>query len=161
MKLDLDRQGAGRTRLAVDEHLTLDQDPELGLPATASLRGELSVDNLESRVVVQGTLRVSAAATCDRCLEDFEAEFAADVEIVIVRARSPEGELDSWVIHQRSGEVDLDEPLREAALLALPQKMLCAEDCRGICPTCGANLNRESCDCPAAEGEGGEELPEA
>jgi uncharacterized protein len=162
MKLDLDRQGGGRTRLAVDERLALGEDPELGLPAEVTLRGVLVVDNLESRAIVQGTLQVSALVTCDRCLEEFAAEYPADLEVVVVRARSAEGELDAWVIHQRTGEVDLEEPLREAALLALPQKMLCGESCRGLCPTCGTNLNRESCNCPpVAADPREEEFPQA
>jgi len=155
MKLDLDRQGAGRTRLAVDERLNLNQDPASGLPAQAEVHGELVVDNLELQVLVRGPLRTTVEVACDRCLESYREQYSADVDIMIVRARVAEPEEDETearVIHQRTGEVDLDEALREAALLALPQKLLCAEDCRGLCPTCGANLNRESCRCsPAGE----------
>jgi uncharacterized protein len=123
------------------------------LPAQAALHGELVVDNLDLRVLVHGQLLVGVAVVCDRCLEPFHGEYTADVDVVVVRARVAEpgeGETDAWVIHQRTGEVDLDEPLREAALLALPQKLLCAEECRGLCPTCGANLNDGACHCPQA-----------
>ena len=151
MKLDLDRQGSGRTRLAVDEWLGLGQDPESELPAEAELRGDLVVDNLDLRVLVHGSLQVGVEVVCDRCLTAFHGEYTADVDVVVVRARVAEpgeGESEAWVIHQRTGEVDLDEPLREAALLALPQKLLCADECRGLCPTCGANLNEGGCACP-------------
>lgn len=148
MKLDLDRQGSGRTGLEVAERLLLEVDPDLALPADVVLRGRLTVDNLEGRCLVHGELAVTVTVACDRCLDDFALTYPAPVEITVVRAVSSEGEGDSWVIHQRQGEVALDEPLREAALLALPQKLLCRDDCRGICPRCGANRNREACACP-------------
>ena len=56
-------------------------------------------------------------------------------------------ETDSWVIHQKTGEVDLTEPLREAVMIALPQKRVCRDDCHGLCPQCGIDLNQESCRC--------------
>jgi uncharacterized protein len=146
MKLDLDRQGPGRTHLDVDERLATGASGPL--PSVVGLRGCLTVDNLESRVLVTGVLAGDAVAVCDRCLEDFTCSFETVVEIVVLRdPTSDEGELDSWVIHERSSEVDLDESLREAALLGLPLKFLCADTCRGLCPHCGANRNRESCAC--------------
>lgn len=159
MKLDLERQGPGRSRLDVDERLPTGA-PE-PLPSSVALCGSLRVDNLESRVLVTGVLDGEAVVVCDRCLEDFTCGFATAVEIVVLRdPGSDEGELDSWVIHQRSGEVDLDEPLREAALLGLPLKFLCSDTCRGLCPHCGANRNRESCDCARDEDDSRwDELP--
>ncbi len=150
MKLDLDRQGPGCTLLDVDERLPTGAPAPL--PATVGLRGRLTVDNLESRVLVTGVLAGDAVAVCDRCLADFTCGFETVVEIVVLRdPTSNEDELDSWVIHERSSEVDLDESLREAALLGLPLKFLCADTCRGLCPQCGANRNRESCACAQDE----------
>lgn len=150
MKLDLDRQGPGCTLLDVDERLPTGAPAPL--PPTVGLRGRLTVDNLESRVLVTGVLAGDAVAVCDRCLEDFTCAFETVVEIVVLRdPTSDEGERDSWVIHERSNEVDLDESLREAALLGLPLKFLCADTCRGLCPHCGANRNRESCACAQDE----------
>lgn len=159
MKLDLDRQGSGRTRLEVDERLAT--GAEEPLPAEVELRGCLTVDNLEGRILVTGSLEAATVAVCDRCLEDFACRFTAPVEITVLRAPSFEGELDPWVIHQRSGEVDLDEPLREAALLGLPQKLLCDESCRGLCLRCGANLNLETCGCSAGDADPGRSDPTA
>jgi uncharacterized protein len=150
MKLDLDRQGPGCTLLDVDERLPTGAPAPL--PSTVGLHGRLTVDNLESRVLVTGLLAGDAVVVCDRCLEDFTCGFETVVEIVVLRdPTSDEGELDSWVIHERSAEVDLDESLREAALLGLPLKFLCADTCRGLCPHCGANRNRESCACAQDE----------
>ena len=60
MKLDLDRQGSGRTGLEVAERLPLEADPDLALPADVELRGSLTVDNLEGRCLVHGELAVVA-----------------------------------------------------------------------------------------------------
>jgi uncharacterized protein len=46
--------------------------------------------------------------------------------------------------------VDLESLLREQIILMMPLKPLCVESCKGLCPQCGANLNRETCKCPAA-----------
>ena len=151
MKLDLDRQRLGRSHLDVAERLGL--DVEAPLPAEVELRGRLTVDNLESRMVVLGTLAATAAAVCDRCLEDFVCEFEAGIEIVVLRDTATDEVSDPWVIHQRRGEVDLTESLRQAALLGMPQKMLCAAECRGLCPHCGVNRNREACPCAEQAGD--------
>jgi uncharacterized protein len=52
-------------------------------------------------------------------------------------------------ISPNTHEIDLSFGVRESLLLALPMKVLCSEDCKGLCPHCGANLNEESCDCVA------------
>ena len=151
MKLDLDRDPVGRSRVAVAESSTLERgDEEL---VAVALSGSLVVDNLESRVVVTGNLEGSCQVACDRCLEDFALTFEVPVEILVIRDFAPESEPDVCVIHQRVGLVDLDPALREASLLALPQKRLCTETCRGLCPACGGNRNLTACDCAAAESD--------
>jgi len=151
MKFDLDRQAPGRSVLEVRERLRSDAPPPL--PAEIALEGRLTVDNLDGRLVLLGALAAAADAVCDRCLGEFVCRFTADVEIVVLRDAIADEEPDPWVIHQRRGEVDLAEPLREAALLGLPQKFLCAEECRGLCPHCGANRNRETCSCPVGDAD--------
>lgn len=150
MKIDLDRHPAGRSRLAVHEHLALEPPQEAAtlVPPLAELSGALTVDNLEARMLVHGELTVSAELVCDRCLEPFAGSFAATVDVTIIRDATAEDEDDPWVIQQRSGEVDLVEALRQAAVLGLPIKRLCSEECRGLCAGCGANLNLEECRCP-------------
>ncbi len=118
-------------------------------PAAVAVAGALRVDNLESRFVLRGELEACGEATCDRCLGDFALTFSVPVEIVILRdAGGDEDEGDTLVIHQRQGEVDLTDALREAVVLAVPLQRICHETCRGLCPSCGADRNRETCDCP-------------
>jgi uncharacterized protein len=74
------------------------------------------------------------------------------VEIQVLRdVDTDEGEGDTLVIHQRKGEVDLREALRESVVLACPQAPLCGEDCLGLCPVCGVDRNEIACTCAEEE----------
>lgn len=150
MKLDLDRTAAGASELPVAGELDLDFGP--AGPGAVAVEGTLRVDNLESRFVLRGELVARGTATCDRCLGSFPLVFPVPVELVILRDAGGEHDDDDAgdtpVIHQRQGEVDLTEAMREAVALAVPIQHVCRDDCRGLCATCGADLNRETCDCP-------------
>lgn len=146
MRLDLDRTPAGRSEHPVAGEFVLEFEAES--PITVAVGGDLVLDNLEGRCVVRGELAGASAVACDRCLQDYELEFGVPVELIILRDAGEEtDDSDTLVIHQRSGEVDLTDALREAAILALPQSRCCREDCRGLCARCGANLNETQCDC--------------
>ena len=147
MKLNLDILPCGRSTLSVDETYRLDL--EEGDAGEVHVVGELLVDGTETCVSIRGDLTVSGEAECDRCLARFELRYIAEVDVVIVRDDRVTDEEDgtAWTVHQARGTVDLTAALKEAALTMLPQKMLCREDCRGICAQCGANCNVETCDC--------------
>jgi uncharacterized protein len=152
MKLDLDRQERGRSGLPVSGEVALGLGD--GRPDRAALRGELVVDNVESRFLLSGCLEATGRAECSRCLAEFELSWDVPVEITILRdVETDEGEGDSLVVRQRAGEVDLAEALRESAVLALPQAPICREDCRGLCPSCGADRNTDSCNCADEESD--------
>jgi uncharacterized protein len=104
--------------------------------------------------------RVSGRATtrlgldCGRCLEPYEMplEVTFDLRYVPHAENTGEGEReikedDLTTAFYREGTLDVTELLREQFQLALPMKPLCAEECRGLCPDCGANLNRTDCGC--------------
>jgi uncharacterized protein len=92
---------------------------------------------------------------CSRCVEEFEVPVDAHFELGYVPEASeasadPEREIsedDLTTAFYRDGAVDVIDMLREQFQLALPMKPLCAETCRGLCPECGANLNRTECGC--------------
>ncbi len=146
MKLDLDRQEHGRSELPVEGDLALGLGD--GRPDHATVRGNLLVDNVESRFLLNGTLQAQGRAECSRCLAAFDLRWDVPVEITVLRdVATDEGEGDSLVIRQRKGEVDLTEAVRESVVLALPLAPLCREDCRGLCPRCGIDRNTGTCDC--------------
>ena len=105
-------------------------------------------------ILIRGSLEGSLGLSCGRCLEPFAAPVATEFELLLLPAPASESpdeeelsarELDLDVY---TGEtVDLEALVREQIILLVPLKPLCQEDCRGLCPGCGANLNRETCPC--------------
>ena len=105
---------------------------------------------------LSGDMEVKFSCPCDRCLEPVEMTFKEH----IVQGVSPIGEYpetssdDEGLSDDEAGlyvthtdYIDVDEFLREEAILLIPVKRLCKEDCKGICPECGAMLNKETCSC--------------
>lgn len=123
-------------------------------------RIEGSLKRHDSFVRLQGTLRGVLESTCDRCLGRFERPVETEMALRIVFGESPAGELESETgvgaerdetfVGSSDEPIDLSDALREAVLLELPIKNLCREDCRGICPRCGANRNLDPCACETA-----------
>lgn len=103
---------------------------------------------------VTGRTATKLELDCSRCVEPFEVPVAAEFELRYVPhvANTGEGEReveedDLTTAFYRDGVLDVIDLLREQFQLALPMKPLCAEACRGLCPQCGANLNRTDCGC--------------
>lgn len=146
MRLDIDRTEHGRTELPISAELELKFGEDR--PDAASLQGTLRVDNLESRFLVNGELQATSDVPCARCLEKFSFAWEVPVEIMVLcDHKSDEGEGDTLVLHQSRGEVDLRAALTECVVLAYPITTICREDCKGLCPTCGVDRNKQSCDC--------------
>ncbi len=92
---------------------------------------------------------------CDRCLDTVTGEFVLDFERVVadegtLTDEQIEDNVDEYVIVE-NGTLDIDEQLSEALLLDFPRKILCAEDCPGLCPKCGKSLKHGDCGCQKKE----------
>jgi uncharacterized protein len=103
---------------------------------------------------VTGRATTKLELECGRCLEDFQLPIDVSFELryvpAIENAGEPEREIaedDLTTAFYREGSLDVIDMLREQFMLALPMKPLCTEACRGLCPECGANLNRTECGC--------------
>jgi uncharacterized protein len=103
---------------------------------------------------VTGKVATRLEMECSRCLEPFAFPVDAAFELLYVPqvANAGDGERevaeeDLATAYYRDGMLDVTELLREQFQLALPMKPLCETECRGLCPECGANLNRVPCDC--------------
>ncbi len=84
---------------------------------------------------------------CDRCLDEFEREYSYEFSHVLVRSlNSNDDEYDEYIVTE-ADKLDMDELAVTDCLLQLPSKTLCKEDCKGLCPVCGTNLNEKQCDC--------------
>ena len=103
---------------------------------------------------VQGRATTRLMLECGRCLDEMEVPVDARFELRYVPQAQNRGEDEREIVEDdlttafyREGTLDVIEMLREQFQLALPMKPLCAESCRGLCPECGANLNRVNCGC--------------
>ena len=100
-------------------------------------------------VYFQGNLSGTVRTACRRCLEDFDWQLARAFRFLIVKTArgTEEPEDDTGIDHYAGYDIDLSPLVREQALLALDDRGLCSEECKGLCPGCGANLNGEDCKC--------------
>ena len=84
---------------------------------------------------------------CDRCADDIEKKYDFSHNKIIVNAMENENDdYDDYIVVENN-VLDLDELINEEIQLFLPAKMLCKDDCKGLCQNCGKNLNYEKCEC--------------
>jgi uncharacterized protein len=124
--------------------------------STAPLECRLTHYRAGDDLILGGTIRGQLLATCARCAEEFPWAFETPLELVLSprqAAADPDGALtaDDVALGYYAGpEVDLSPLVCEQTLLALPTRPLCREDCLGLCPGCGINMNTTPCTCAAA-----------
>ncbi len=153
------KEPVGATRSVVVDADLHDLAPEVELgqgpvEGSASLTGPLRLMHVTSGVLVQGELRGTLTLSCVRCLEPVqvplgvavEETFEPTIDIVTGQSVRP-GEEDRALWINEHHILDLQEVLRQNVLVALPIHVLCKPDCRGLCATCGKNLNEGDCDC--------------
>lgn len=103
----------------------------------------------ERKLTAEGEIHLSLLIPCDRCLTPVKVDFDLDVGFSADLNQSEEKraeELDEQP-YISGNYLDVDQLVRNELLLNLPMKVLCRDDCKGICNRCGANLNNESCEC--------------
>ena len=99
-------------------------------------------------LLATGTVQGAWEAPCRRCLQPVSGDVLVEFQ-ELFEPNPREGETYP-LGHDR---IDLEPLARESLTLDLPLAPLCAEDCRGLCPTCGADLNQGDCDCPPADAD--------
>ena len=106
---------------------------------------EGQVRNEAGMLVLQLQANTTLRSVCDRCAEEFDAEISVEYSCVLAEEKQLEDSED--IILLEDGEVDLEELARAAFILDMDTKTLCSDDCQGLCPGCGVNLNYEPCRC--------------
>ncbi len=122
---------------------------DLGDPETP-IELELVVHQQGEDLLLKGLVRTNLNLICDRCLGKMSYSVDGAFDIWLVPERPPDLKADEENIlifppHQQ--EVDLSRVVAEAIYIELPQNTLCREDCKGLCSTCGADLNKQPCEC--------------
>jgi uncharacterized protein len=147
------RKLAFRESYAPGEWEPLDGKLKQASPLVAEGTAELVSRSL-GEVRVRGHLSVCLDTECDRCLEaasiPIESDFDLFYEPMSLVPEEAEVEInqgESEIGFYEGEGLELEDILRERVLLALPMRKVCREDCQGICPVCGQNLNQKSCGC--------------
>jgi len=127
-------------------------DERVSLIAPATVNGKVRLSGNE--VFVNGHVDARVEVECDRCLKPVELPVSADFTLEYISgseyessqaAELTEAELSVSVFDGQA--LDVDEIVKEQILLAVPTRMLCREDCKGICPECGMDRNTGECNC--------------
>lgn len=100
--------------------------------------------NRAGMVSLDYTAGVTVRHLCDRCLDEFDREYSFGFSHILTRSEAPEGDDD---VYCEGGVLDMNELAISDLLVEFPTKVVCREDCKGLCPVCGCNLNREQCGC--------------
>ncbi|MBQ2932499.1 MAG: DUF177 domain-containing protein [Clostridia bacterium] len=102
---------------------------------------------------IGGSLELSASIVallefdCDRCCESLSEEFEGEFTEILRKEDIGADDKNPDAIYYQGNSLDLDDIVLNNIILQLPSKHLCREDCKGLCPTCGKNLNLGECDC--------------
>ena len=113
---------------------------------------EIELDKRSNReVYLKGVVKTDVKLQCSRCTEEYDYNIRADFALYYMQtsenydAEITDEEIATFAF---SGyELDITDRIRETLILEVPIRGLCKEDCKGLCPICGANLNYEKCDC--------------
>ncbi len=127
---------------------------------SSMVQGKVRLMRTDRGILVKGILHTEVEVTCSRCLTLFscplglniEEEYFPATDVVSGTSLPLPEEPGCFTIDERH-TLDLTEAIRQSALLAIPMKPLCREDCAGLCPGCGHNLNQGPCNCLPQERE--------
>lgn len=139
-----------RKEIAPDDPIWQDADRRLSEPIQLDLEARTVGDG----VLVRGEMQAEVVAECRRCLAEVPVSIKDDFGL-LYESLSPEDEVELggeiYPLPERGDELDLAPAIREQFLLRVPDYVLCSESCRGLCPRCGTDLNRMTCDCVTEE----------
>ena len=134
------------------EHFDLDY---ADIVLTDDVKAQGKLEKSGETILCHGSLQTKLSANCTRCLKVFS--FAVNARLSVnfvprVESKKPvdEIELSGMDVEEEfydESQIDLSNPSRDLILLSLSQVMLCRENCLGLCPECGTNLNDNKCDC--------------
>jgi len=116
-------------------------------PVTEPVLAQGTVRNTAGVLMMTGHITTCIHGTCDRCAADFDRDIHFPIDVVLVTEMANEENEDEWVFPLEGDSADLDDIVRTVFVLNLDSKLLCKEDCQGLCCRCGKDLNEGPCNC--------------
>ncbi len=140
-----------KKQLDVEYHLSIKNEiEEIDFDKSSLVKG--SVKDMAGYITLNLEATVKYKTNCARCLTPiWETMFIVFEKTVVTEDTKLQNEENDDYIVSKDGFVDVDETLIEQIYLELPLRHLCKEDCKGLCPKCGCDLNKEKCNCNLAE----------
>jgi len=158
MRIELDKLEQAGNRFAhvyEPEEIVLDEE-YVRLTSPPEVMGR--VERSGQQVRLRGKINTTAEVDCDRCLKSVSVPVETEFDVTYVpeedytSSEAAELQEEDLSLSVFDGEtIDIDELVREQVLLALPNRALCGEECKGLCPVCGADRNVNPCDCQSKE----------
>lgn len=110
---------------------------------------DCTMDKSIHQVVLNCKLAIKAHLNCDRCNEDYETELNSEflLSFLFVHEKIESDDFNLKYLSPDQDKIDISEDVIEYVRLTLPMKNLCNENCKGLCPYCGINLNEKKCNC--------------
>ena len=147
----LNKEGASFAHLYEPEEITLD-DEQVRLLESPEIR--FHAERNGQNVHLRGTLSAVAEVGCDRCLKQVAVPIETDFDVTYIPLADDDAE-DATELNEDdlsasvydNETIDVDELVREQIFLAMPTRILCRDECKGLCPVCGADKNATSCVC--------------
>lgn len=116
-------------------------------PVTEPVRARGQVRNTAGVLTMTGRITTTLHGVCDRCTAAFTRDVSYPIEAVLVPDLGSDDFGSPWVFELQQDRADLDDIVSSVFVLNMDSKLLCKEDCKGLCFRCGANLNNGPCNC--------------
>ena len=116
-------------------------------PVTEPVLASGTVRNTAGVLVMKGMITTTIHGICDRCTAAFDRDVEIPIDAVLVTELANEENEDEWVFTLEGDSADLEDIVRTVFVLNMDSKMLCSDDCQGLCCRCGKNLNEGPCSC--------------
>ena len=116
-------------------------------PVTEPVKASGTVRNTAGVLVMKGEITTCIHGICDRCAAEFDREMVIPIDAVLVTELANEENEDECVFTLEGDSADLDDIVRTIFVLNMDSKLLCSDDCKGMCCRCGKNLNDGPCSC--------------
>jgi uncharacterized protein len=124
-------------------------------PYEGNFKTNVVLSKFDNQIVLDSKTNILANLVCDRCAKEFQSVITSCYRMIYLFVHNVENseneKIDIIYLHPETDKIDLSKDVRDYALLAVPMKKLCSEECKGLCPKCGKNLNDGPCDCHEEE----------
>ena len=145
------------TNLSQGEHNFVFEDKvdvlDFDKPFYGKYKSFVILNKLHDQLILSVASDFKVKYECDRCGTEFKSSLKSDYKMIYLMNEAPEEteSINVSYIARDADKIDLRSDVREFALLSIPMKKLCKEDCKGLCYKCGKDLNKEQCSCSTEE----------